>query len=126
MTGRSQSLSGACVPRAREPRACIAVGCESEATSYSAWYRTSPERSPVNIRPVRLPPWAAGASPTISSLASAGPKPGTGLPQYVQSAKAARFVPGDLLAPLDQPRAGPAPRDALVESQRPPVSMRPP
>ena len=42
----------------------------------SAWFakpvrcneanRKSPERSPVKTRPVRLPPWAAGARPTIS------------------------------------------------------------
>src|SRR5690606_35744998 len=57
-----------------------------------AWYSTSPERSPVNIRPVRLAPCAAGARPTITSRASAGPNPGTGLPQYISSAKAARFV----------------------------------
>ncbi|CAM5696374.1 hypothetical protein SALBM311S_01050 [Streptomyces alboniger] len=65
------------------------VGCEASPTSYSASYSTSPERSPVNIRPVRLPPCAAGARPTISIRAFGGPKPGTGRPQYVQSAKAA-------------------------------------
>ena len=32
----------------------------------------------MNTRPVRLPPWAAGASPTIRSRASGSPKPGTG------------------------------------------------
>src|SRR5207247_354145 len=52
----------------------------------------SPLRSPVNVRPVRLPPWAAGASPTTSTRARGSPKPGTGRPQYVQSRNAARFV----------------------------------
>ena len=32
-------------------------------------------------RPVRLPPCAAGASPTMAIWASAGPQPGTGRPQ---------------------------------------------
>jgi hypothetical protein len=49
------------------------------------------ERSPVNTRPVRFPPWAAGARPTTTTRASGSPKPGTGRPQYVHPAKAARF-----------------------------------
>jgi hypothetical protein len=80
-------------PYSSSPSSAVtAVGCEASPMSYSAWYSTSPERSPVNIRPVRFPPCAAGASPTISIRASAGPKPGTGRPQYVQSANAARLV----------------------------------
>ena len=42
----------------------------------------SPELSPVNIRPVLFPPWAAGASPIINNLAFASPKLGSGLAQY--------------------------------------------
>ena len=38
-------------------------------------------RSPVKIRPVRLPPWAAGASPSTAIEASGSPKPGIGRPQ---------------------------------------------
>ncbi len=40
-----------------------------------------PTPSPVNTRPVRLAPWAAGARPTSSTRASGSPKPGTGRPQ---------------------------------------------
>ena len=53
--------------------------------------RKSPERSPVNIRPVRLAPCAAGARPTTSTEAAGSPKPGTGRAQYVSSRNAARF-----------------------------------
>src|SRR5215469_15502680 len=42
------------------------------------------------MRPVRLAPCAAGASPTIKTRAAGSPKEGTGLPQYVQSRKARR------------------------------------
>jgi hypothetical protein len=53
---------------------------------------TSPDRSPVNTRPVRLAPWAAGASPTIISRGRSAPHPGTGLPQYGWSANDRRLV----------------------------------
>src|SRR5439155_23366220 len=39
--------------------------------------------SPVNMRPVRLPPCAAGASPMRTSRAAGSPNPGTGRAQYV-------------------------------------------
>ncbi len=45
----------------------------------------------MNIRPVRLAPCAAGASPTISSRGFGDPKLGTGRPQYGWSAKARRL-----------------------------------
>ena len=41
----------------------------------------SPDRSPVKTRPVRLPPWAAGARPATTTLASGSPKPVIGRPQ---------------------------------------------
>src|SRR5678815_6159687 len=44
-------------------------------------------RDRVSMRPVRLPPWAAGASPTINNRASSEPKLGTGRPQYSLSLK---------------------------------------
>ena len=47
-----------------------------------AAYNTSPDRSPVKTRPVRLAPLAAGARPTIKTRGRAAPQPGTGLPQY--------------------------------------------
>ena len=54
--------------------------------------RKSPEPSPVNTRPVRLAPCAAGASPSTSSRASGSPNPGTGRAQYVSSRCAAFFT----------------------------------
>jgi len=47
----------------------------------SARYSQSPDRSPVNMRPVRFAPCAAGARPTTRRRASGSPKPGTGRPQ---------------------------------------------
>ncbi len=44
--------------------------------------------SPVNMRPVRLAPCAAGASPTINKGAFASPNPGTGRAQYSSLANA--------------------------------------
>ena len=70
--------------------------------------RKSPERSPVKTRPVRLPPCAAGASPTSRTRAPRSPKPGTGRPQYASSRKRATFSTRDLLAPRDEARAAPA------------------
>ena len=46
----------------------------------------------MKTRPVRLPPCAAGASPTTSSRARGSPKPGTGRPQYSSSWKRFTFV----------------------------------
>ena len=45
----------------------------------------------VKTRPVRLPPCAAGASPTSRIRASGSPNPGTGRPQYVSSRNRATF-----------------------------------
>ena len=45
----------------------------------------------MNTRPVRLPPWAAGASPTMSRRAAGSPNPGSGRPQYVSPACRATF-----------------------------------
>ena len=67
--------------------------------------RKSPEPSPVNSRPVRLAPCAAGASPTTRSRAAASPKPGTGLPQYLVVAMCGLSVAGDAGAVLPQTRA---------------------
>ncbi len=58
-------------------------------TAWRASKRKSPERSPVNIRPVRLAPLAAGARPTIKIRAVESPKAGTGLAQYRCPAKRA-------------------------------------
>src|ERR1035441_9286383 len=52
----------------------------------------SPERSPVNMRPVRLEPCAPGARPRIRMRAWGSPNEGTGFPQYSQSRYARRFT----------------------------------
>ena len=57
------------------------VGWLANPERHSAAKSQSPERSPVKIRPVRLPPWAAGARPSTSTLASGSPNPGSGRPQ---------------------------------------------
>jgi len=43
--------------------------------------RKSPDLSPVKALPVLVPPCAAGARPTINSLALISPNPVTGLAQ---------------------------------------------
>src|SRR3954468_6141051 len=62
-----------------KPAACIAR------------MRKSPDPSPVNTRPVRLAPCAAGARPSTRTRASGSPNPGTGRPQYVSFRCAAFF-----------------------------------
>src|ERR1035441_7450782 len=52
----------------------------------------SPDLSPVNMRPVRLEPWAPGARPRMRTAAAGSPKEGTGRPQYSQSRQARRFT----------------------------------
>ena len=73
----------------------------------SAAHRKSPDASPVNTRPVRLPPCAAGASPSSRIRASGSPNPGSGRPQYGLVAE-----PRDLLdarrARATRPAAGSA------------------
>ena len=66
-------------------------GWLAKPVRWRAAKRKSPDRSPVNTRPVRLAPWAAGARPTSTTRASGSPKPGTGRPQYSSSRNAARF-----------------------------------
>lgn len=56
--------------------------CEATPALCRARYSQSPDRSPVNIRPVRFAPFAAGARPTIKNSASGSPNGGTGFPQY--------------------------------------------
>lgn len=67
-------------------------GCEENPALYNERYRKSPERSPVNIRPVRLAPCAPGARPRINRRAEGSPNDGTGFPQYSHSRNARRFV----------------------------------
>ena len=51
-------------------------------------------RSPVKTRPVRLPPWAAGASPTMRIRAAGSPNPGTGRAQYGSAGNRSAVSPG--------------------------------
>ena len=82
---------------------------------YSAAYRKSPDRSPVKTRPVRFPPCAAGASPTMASRARGSPHPGTGRAQYVQSRKARRFTRPTSSRQRTSRGTGDARRDAPLE-----------
>src|ERR1035437_4499945 len=67
----------------------IEVGWLANPVRWSEANRKSPDLSPVNSRPVRLPPWAAGASPTTRTRAIASPKPGSDVAQYSSRAKRA-------------------------------------
>ena len=79
-------------PRRRRPSSTdVDDGRFANPARCSAANRKSPERSPVKIRPVRLPPCAAGASPRTRTRARGSPNPGTGRPQYGWSAKRATF-----------------------------------
>ena len=66
--------------------AVVDTGEVQKPVRCSAANSQSPLRSPVKIRPVRLPPCAAGARPTTATDASRGPQPVTGRPQYSWSA----------------------------------------
>ena len=62
-------------------RRCTLVGLAASPARCSAANSQSPLRSPVKMRPVRLPPCAAGASPTITIDALADhPSPGSDVP----------------------------------------------
>src|SRR5262249_40597908 len=69
-------------PRRRCPSpADMLVGWLASPHRQSDSNSTSPLRSPVKIRPVLLPPCAAGARPTITIRGCSSPHPGTGRPQ---------------------------------------------
>src|SRR5690606_941134 len=72
--------------------ACVLVAWAARPVRWSEANSQSPLRSPVKIRPVRLPPCAAGARPTMSTRGCSSPHPATGRPQYVSSAKARRLT----------------------------------
>jgi hypothetical protein len=57
------------------------VGCAAHPVRCRLAKSQSALGSPVKIRPVRLPPLAAGARPTMSSEGSGSPQPGIGRPQ---------------------------------------------
>ena len=69
-------------PRRRNPSSALTeVGLFASPARCIAANSQSPERSPVNIRPVRLAPCAAGASPITTIAARGSPKPGSGRAQ---------------------------------------------
>ena len=65
----------------------------------------SPDRSPVKTRPVRLPPWAAGASPTTARAAPGVPEPGQGAPPVLLPGERGPWCASHLLSP-SPPNAG--------------------
>jgi hypothetical protein len=70
-----QSISSRPSSRERE------IGWFASPARCRAANRKSPDRSPVNTRPVRLPPCAAGARPSRRIRAAGSPKPAIGRPQ---------------------------------------------
>ena len=94
LSGGAHPDRGGCIRPsvAGRHRDVVLVGWEAKPVSQSARKRKSPERSPVNIRPVRLPPWAAGARPTTRTSACGSPSGGTGRPIKISSRNARRFT----------------------------------
>src|SRR5215467_6005912 len=81
--GAHRTAATILAPISRWPSPALTdVGWAASPHRYSDANRTSPLRSPVKIRPVRLPPWAAGARPAISTAGRSSPQPGMGRPQY--------------------------------------------
>ena len=68
-------------PIAATERLAKMLGWDAKPVRCRIGYMKRPEESPVNGRPVRLLPWAPGASPRTTTLAPGSPKPGTGLAQ---------------------------------------------
>ena len=81
------------------------VGCEAKPVANKTLYRKSPELSPVNIRPVRLAPWAPGASPIRSSRALGIAKAGHWLRPIIPIAIGAAFDASHFGAICHQARA---------------------
>ena len=117
------------VPTSRWPSpACSLVARSASPTRCREANSQSPDRSPVNTRPVRLPPLAAGARPTTRTRGCPGSPPGD-RPSPVRLLSERRaLLDRHLLAPGDQPRAGAADRDPsrqLGERPRAPGQRRP-
>jgi hypothetical protein len=91
-------------PSRRRPSSrCTDVGWLANPVRCSARNSHSPDRSPVNIRPVRFAPWAAGASRPRSPPARGSPKPGTGRPSTPRHGRRPAS-PARPLSPLDEAR----------------------
>ncbi len=68
----------------------------------------SPDRSPVNTRPVRLAPWAAGARPEHQDAGARITEAGHAATPVLLVAERGALLRRHLLTPGDQPRAPPA------------------
>ena len=68
------------------------------------------------MRPVRLPPCAAGASPITSSARSRVAKTRNGPAPVFLIGKASDFFTGDVLAPRDEPRAKTTGYDLILQT----------
>jgi hypothetical protein len=80
--GAHRTVATIRAPSSRWPSPeCSEVGCAASPTRCSDANSQSPDESPVNTRPVRLPPLAAGARPTISTDGCSSPQPAIGRPQ---------------------------------------------
>ena len=100
--GAHRTAATILAPISRWPSpAAVDVGSAASPHRCSEANRTSPLRSPVKIRPVRLPPCAAGASPRISTpglvVAPAGHRAG---PSTARCARTRRLTRGHLLPPV--------------------------
>ena len=69
----------------------------------------------MNMRPVRLAPCAAGASPSDEQPRGRVAEAGHGRPQYVLVAEGRALLARDLLAPLHEPGAAAARDHRLIE-----------
>src|SRR6185437_8165062 len=78
------------------------VGWFAKPTRNSEANSQSPERSPVKIRPVRLPPCAAGARPSSRTRACGSPNPATDGPSTPRK----RTPPASRARPLPATRPG--------------------
>ena len=96
-------------------RARREIGWLAKPARCIAAIRKSPDRSPVNTRPVRLPPCAAGARPRTYTRAAGSPKPGVGAAPVGLRREGGAALARDALAPGDQARAAAALDDAGLQ-----------
>ena len=114
--GAHRTVATIRAPTSRWPSpACSLVAWTASPTRCSDANSQSPDESPVNTRPVRLPPLAAGARPTIEHR-RLRVAPARDRPAPVGLVRERRPLDlRDLLAPRDQPRAGRADRHSRVQ-----------
>ena len=101
--------------RAARRRRATDVGWLASPARCIARNSQSPLRSPVNTRPVRLAPWAAGASPSTTIRRRRVAEARHRAAPVVSSRNAARLSRATCLAPLDEARAGAAADDLALQ-----------